>query len=293
MKRYAIAIVMLLFGQACAVAAPTRPDFAYCRPHQGHWQIWRFSLAAKEHTMLTDTPWDKRGTRFLPENERLLFRDNQGKLFEIGIDGGNMRQVALPATEVVKDFDYSPAYGFLVSSYAANAMDNIRIWLISADLSDKRLLVSEPHINELPRWIPGTKDFVFVKSHAGTSAIHQANVVTGEHTPLLPTHIRATDPTPSPDGKWLACCVEGDTGFDLSLVDMDTREIKSLYAGPGLEADPCWSPGGEALFFTTWDGENLRIAAIDLGGTGFRYVSPKGVDARFPACLSPIEGGVE
>ena len=286
-------MLLLLAFQPCVGGERPQSSIAYCRPLHGYWQIWRFEPATREHTPLTSSPWDKRGLRYVPKTGRILFRNNQGKLFETSTNGKEPTPVVLPATEVVKDFDYAANRGFLVSSYAANALDSIRIWFVPGDRSEKRLLVSDPHLNELPRWISGSQDFVYVNSHAATSTIHRASAVTGTHRPLFNINICATDPAPSPDGKRLACCVEGPKGFDLCVVDLKNPAVKVIYAGSGLEADPSWSPDGRVLFFSTWDGHNFRIAAVDRDGSDFRYISPKGIDARFPICLSPTHGGVE
>lgn len=273
-----------------AVASVHAAALAYCRLDQGYWQIWVADSNGRDAKPLTDSPFDKRCLRAVPSTNRVLFRDNEGHLNELAADVGAVPRSVLRSIEVVKDFDFSPARGFLISTYAPNATDHIRIWWYSSDEKQKRLLVAEPKLNEMPRWQAGEGFFVFVKVSQGEAHIHRTSLEAAKSEPLFPQFAESnTDPAPSPDGRWLAFCMDGPQGMDLWLAKPDGTAPRKLYAGPGLEAEPCWDPRSQALFFSTWDGRNFRLASVNPDGTNFRLLTPAGVDCRYPAVTNPAK----
>ncbi len=60
-------------------------------------------------------------------------------------------------------------------------------------------------------------------------------------------------------------------GQDLSLLDLESGELRTLVDRPGADGDPVWSPDGEWLLFTTDDGdtayyENPELARVPADG---------------------------
>jgi Tol biopolymer transport system component len=277
----------LLAALALALSLPVgarASTLAYCRLDQGYWQIWAANPDGANARPLTASPSDKRCLRAVPESNRVLFRDNEGRLNEIIAEVAASPRPVLGSIEVVKDFDLSPSRGFLISTYAPNATDNIRIWWHSADERQKRLLVAESKLNEMPRWQATNESFVFVKVSQGEAHIHRASLETPLPMPLFPQFAESTsDPAPSPDGRWLAFCKDGPQGMDLWLARHDGAEPRKLHAGPGLEAEPCWDAGSRTIFFSTWDGKNFRLARLGLNETNIQFLTPAGVDCRYPA----------
>jgi Tol biopolymer transport system component len=257
----------------------------------GQWQIWTVDPRSRQSRRLTTSPADKRYLR-APENTgRLYFRDNQGKLFSLDPLQPGQEKPMLPDLEVVKDFDIEAQRGFLISSYASNANDNLRIWWLAANGQGKRLVIGEPYLNEAPRWLPGTDAFLFVKSHRGNSAIYRASLDL-THPPVLWHESRDphSDPAPAPAGPWVAFCRETRGNVNLWVASLDGSQPREVYAGPGLEAEPCWSPAGDWLVFSTWDGTHFRIARIRPDGSGFEFLSPAHTDARYPICYASLKG---
>ena len=107
-----------LLGMAvAALASADASTLAYCRLDKGYWQIWQASLDGRDARPLTDSPFDKRCLRAVPGTNRLLFRDNEGRLNEMTAQPGAVPKPVLSNLEVVKDFDLSPARGFLTFGY--------------------------------------------------------------------------------------------------------------------------------------------------------------------------------
>lgn len=265
-------------------AAPASPSVAYARCSNGSWQIWTSNLEGQDHRPAPLSVDDPRTLRAVPGASRLLFRDNQGRLFQWDPPQTQTVPVRLPDVEVIKDFDLDPARGCLVATYAPNALDNIRIWWFSPDHQEKRLLIADPHLNEMPRWIPGQSAFLFVKAHQGRSQICRASFERPRPRILFgDAFATATDPAPDPAGRRIAFCRETPNGIDLWIAPIEGGSPSALYAGPGLEAEPCWSLDGQFIVFASWDGLHFRIARIRPDGADFRWISPPGADCRYPA----------
>ncbi len=275
---------ILIIGVALApVASANASTLAYCRVDKGYWQIWAAAPDGRDAKPMTDSPSDKRCLRAVPSTNRVLFRDNEGRLNAMATEVGAAPTPVLRSIEVVKDFDLSPARGFLISTYAPNATDNIRIWWYSTDEKQKRQLIAGQKLNEMPRW-QTEGGFVFVNVSQGEAHIRRASLDAPKPEPLFPQFAESTtDPAPSPDGRWLAFCKDGPQGMDLWLSRHDGGDPRKLYGGPGLEAEPCWSADSQTLFFSTWDGRNFRLACVNLNETNIRFLTPAGVDCRYPA----------
>lgn len=275
---------VLTLTWACSVPAD---GLVYSRHDGRHWQLWWTGTDGKKTVKLTDSALDKRSTRVLPGSGQIFFRNNKGHLLKLIPREGKKPSRILSNVEVIKDFDVHPAGGFLISSYAPNSKDNIRIWWYPPDTRKGRLVISDPHLNELPRWRPDGKGFLFVKSHQARSAIVHTRLEKPEPKPLWDkSPFRTADPAPDPKGKLIAYCRDGGKGMDLCLAEADGSKARLLHAGPGLEAEPCWSADGARIFFVTWDGKNLRIAMIFPNGRNFAYITPEGIDCRYPAYIS-------
>lgn len=256
---------------------------AFVALRAGYWQLDSTDLEGQHRLALTDTPFDKRCVRGVPGTGQLLFRDNEGRLFQMVAQAGATPKPILTQVDVVKDFDLDPARGFLISTYAPNATEAIRVWWHPVEGAERRLVAAEAKLNEMPRW-QADRSFVFVQAKGGHTQIHRGNVDSLKAAPLWPgLDLATTDPAPSPDGRGLAYCRESRLATDLWVSSEDGSQARLVYAGPGLEAEPCWHPEGKDLFFTSWDGKNFRIARVGLDGTRFSWVTPAGQDCRYPA----------
>ncbi len=278
-------LLVAMFGTAVASGAVR---VAYTRLDNGQWQVWMAEAAGANPRRVTSSPWDKRCLRAGDGANLLLMRDNEGKLHRLDLADKTDAQLALDF-EVIKDFDVNPRSGYLIASYAPNALDNVCLWQVPVALRSKRLLIPDPYLNESPRWFPDGNSFLFVKSHAGRSQLWVSDLAQVKARAFLQHPFGdASDPCPNPDGTRVVFCGEGRTSMDLWICSNTGANIRELYAGPGLEAEPAWSLDGEWVYFTTWDGQNFRVARIRPTGKEFTYISTAGVDCRCPVVISAM-----
>ena len=275
--RSVLPIVLLgLVADACA-------EIAFLRLHEGHWQVWRMNDQGQDARPLTASPWDKRGLRSTPGSRELRLRDSAGGLYVLDPERGQPLPEQLPGLEVAKDLDFHPDYGYLVSTYAPNAMDNLRLWWYAADGSRSRLILSEAHLNHTPRWLPGGRDLVYVHTARGHSALYRTTFSQPRPEQLFKSDAASSDdPCPSPDGRWLAFCRETQGNVDLWIARPDGTEARELHTGAGLDAEPAWSADGRWVLFATWQDEHFRIARIRSDGRAFTLLTAPGYDARCP-----------
>lgn len=282
LRLHAVALVTLCLWEPPSASGATA--LAHARCQDGYWQIWVSDAAGQSARALTQSAVDKRCLKACGFQPDLIYRDNDGKLHGLNARTGAESGPVLDRIEVVKDFDFDPVRGYLVSTYAPNAIDNIRIWWYAADQQQRRLLIGDPRLNELPRWVPHSPTLLFVKANQGRTQLFESSFDSPVPRPLFPNAAESsTDPAPSPDGRRLAYCRSGPSAMDLWLASIDGSQPRPLHAGPGLEAEPCWDAAGERVFFSSWDGSHFRIASVRADGEGFRFVTPPEVDCRYPA----------
>ena len=288
MSQLSLSVLLLLSAlwvSVGPVGAAVR--LAYTRLDGGHWQVWSSEASGDKARPVTSSAWDKRCLRAGGRTDLLLLRDNEGKIHRLDLTRGGAESAVSLGFEVVKDFDFSPENGFLVASYAPNALDNVCVWHVPREGQPKRLLISDPYLNETPQWFPKGDRFLFAKSHAGRSHLCVSELAKPKAGVFLKRALSsASEPRISPDGMQVVFCGQGGASIDLWICSADGTEARELYAGPGLETEPSWTPDGEWVYFTTWDGKNFRLARIQPTGREFSFVSAQGVDCRCPVVIN-------
>ena len=112
-----------------------------------------------------------------------------------------------------------------------------------------------------------------------------------------------TDPTWSPDGKYIAFVSDREHKglYDIYLMDADGENIRRAFDDLAFRAAPAWSPDGTQIAYLTYSpmpdwavytksldgGDAERIAESGRGFSGFPAWSPDGTEIAFVSGKSP------
>ncbi len=104
--------------------------------------------------------------------------------------------------------------------------------------------------------------------------------------PLTSEHGQEAKPSLSPDGLDVAYLerAEGAASYSVVIRNLGTGEKRTVATGLGDENSVHWSPDGERLAFTWFDGGRAKLGVLPVGGGGVRELTAfRGADRVFNA----------
>jgi len=139
-----------------------------------------------------------------------------------------------------------------------------------------------------PTWSPDGERIAFVGTKYGASDLYVTGVDGGSLERLTDDFYDDREPEWSPDGERIAFASDrmspewlGFTrDYDIFVLDLGTRDVRAVVAGPGEDASPSWSPDGRTLAYgSDVDGTpTLYFADLETGTSrqGLRLVGGAG-----------------
>ena len=148
--------------------------------------------------------------------------------------------------------------------------------------SDKvHRLTNHPATDTTPVWSPDGRRIAFVSDRAGTPQVYVMGADGSNPSRVTLRGNYNTAPDWSPDGTRLAYCALRPDGFQIQVIDLESRGVTTVTDVSGCE-DPSWSPDGRSILFTRKAGGRADLYVTDLDerrtlrvtrGSG-RYTAP-------------------
>jgi len=169
-------------------------------------------------------------------------------------------------------------------AFSSTRAGNWDIWVVNRDGSGLRNLTNNSVgsvINNAPTWSPTGAQIAFTSNRTGSNQIY---MMTAEGTGLekLTSDPGVDRPTWSPAPYNDIAYTSGvQSGHDINLFDVSTRQVRVLTSGLGDNGSPTFAPNGRHIAFVTSRWGKDQVAIIDRKGNIQLKVTAQGANT-FP-----------
>ena len=219
---------------------------------------------------------------------QLFYLSSEGGYITIkrrSLDGGKSRDIARAGRsadlESFHPFEsrVDPSRpGYLLFSSKSHDRDALIIW----DLAENEL-VGRYQFDELvsilsPTWGGDRQSVIFSGlAVSGVSDLYRVTLPAGTLEKLTDDIYQDLDPSVSPDGDQIVFASDRTAGgpdgaINLFLLDLQSRGLRQLTAGPWIDETPRWASDGRIYFASSRDGV-LNVFSLDSLGLGRRETS--------------------
>lgn len=127
-----------------------------------------------------------------------------------------------------------------------------------------RQLTHHPAIDTEANWAPDGRHLVFTSDRGGAAQIYRIPVQGGKAERLTFEGRNNQRAIYAPDGRSIAM-VQGGNGYRIAVMDLKTRNSRTLTSGP-LDESPSFAPNGQALIYTRSGRGGAELATISIDG---------------------------
>lgn len=149
------------------------------------------------------------------------------------------------------------------------------LWLINADGTDTRALVTSVAVEGAPSWSPDGTKLAFTGFEWGPQIIIWDIWIVGVDGSELTNLTRSSEtsvlsPSWSPDGSQI---VFVDTHWDLWVIDVDGSDRKRITSDVAHQSSPAWAPDGSLIAYCS-----LPVTGGLMGSNDIWVIEPDGTD---------------
>jgi len=156
------------------------------------------------------------------------------------------------------------------------------IYILDADGSNERRLTSSGSIETEPAWSPDGRWIYFTSDRGGNPQIYRMSPDGGNAQRVTFEGNYNVSPRPSPDGENLAFITREEGGFQLAIMDIESRQRTILTRGAGAES-PSMAPNGRMLLYASERGNRGILAAVSSDGRVKQELTIQAANVREPA----------
>lgn len=158
---------------------------------------------------------------------------------------------------------------------------NSQLYLVNADGSGATRIAASAGIDTEPQFSPDGQWIYFTSDRGGSPQIYRTAASGGETQRVTFGGSYNVTPRLSPDGKSMAFVSRDGGRFQLSLMDLATKQTQIL-TDSAKDESPSFAPNGRMILYATEVGGRGVLAAVSSDGRVKQRLSVQAADIREP-----------
>jgi TolB protein len=157
-----------------------------------------------------------------------------------------------------------------------------QLYLLNADGSGLARIASSAGIDTEPQFSPDGQSIFFTSDRGGSPQIYRIPASGGDAQRITFEGSYNVTPRPSPDGKSLAYVSRNSGRFQLTLMDLASKQTQIL-TDSAKDESPSFAPNGRMIIYATEVGNRGILAAVSSDGRVKQKLSVQAADVREPS----------
>ncbi|MGE5466994.1 MAG: Tol-Pal system beta propeller repeat protein TolB [Ignavibacteria bacterium] len=159
---------------------------------------------------------------------------------------------------------------------------NSQLYLVNADGSGVTRIASSSGIDTEPSFSPDGQFIYFTSDRGGSPQVYRIPAGGGDVQRITFEGSYNVTPRPSPDGRSLAYVSRNSGRFQLTLMDLASKQTQIL-TDSAKDESPSWAPNGRMIIYATEVGNRGVLAAVSADGRVKQKLSVQAADVREPS----------
>ena len=155
------------------------------------------------------------------------------------------------------------------------------IYVVDIETRQARQLTSHRGIDTEPAWSPDGQHIVFTSDRGGQPQIYRVPVVGGPEERVTFEGNYNARASYAPDGRSLTLVTRLGGEFQIGIIDLETRGLRTLSSG-GLDESPSFAPNGAMVIYASSAGGRGVLKAVSVDGGVESRLASRGGDVREP-----------